>query len=97
MKFISVRDFRIKPGKIWQALQKKSELVITSNGRPIGLLISVDEDNLENSISAYRRSRATLALDEIQKESMRKATDKITTQKIEREIKEVRRKRFHEE
>lgn len=97
MKFISVRDFRIKPGKIWQALQKKSELVITSNGRPIGLLISVDEDNLENSISAYRRSRATLALDEIQKESMRKATDKITTQEIEKEIKEVRRKRFHEE
>ena len=93
MKFITVRDFRIKPGEIWKALQKKSELVVTSNGHPIGLLISVDEDNLENSISAYRRSRATLALDEIQKESMRKRTDKITTQEIEKEIKEVRKSR----
>ena len=60
MKLLSVRDFRNRPGKVWKAL-KDDDFVVTSNGKPVGLLIGVPEAELETSILALRRARATMA------------------------------------
>ena len=46
MKFITVRDLRTSPAKIWKELSEKQEMVITNNGKPIALLISISESNL---------------------------------------------------
>lgn len=43
MKFITVRDLRARPAKIWEDLGKEENIVITSNGRPLALLTGVDE------------------------------------------------------
>lgn len=44
MKFISVRDLRIKPKRVWEGLKKEGEIVITSNSKPIALLTKIDEE-----------------------------------------------------
>jgi hypothetical protein len=91
MKFVTVRDFRSGPGKLWKKLAKEQELVVTSNGHPLGILVSVDESTLESSLQAYRQSRAMLALNKLHRESTRRGIDRTTPEEIEREIKAVRK------
>jgi len=93
MKFLSVRDLKTKSSQVWKDLSGQKDMVITSNGRPIAILSSVNENNLEQVLSAFRQSRAMEAVTSIQYESVRKGTDKITLEKINNEIKSVRSKR----
>ncbi|MFC1825324.1 type II toxin-antitoxin system Phd/YefM family antitoxin [Thermodesulfobacteriota bacterium] len=93
MKFLSVRDLKTKSAQIWKDLPDQKDMVITSNGRPIALLSSVNENNLEQVLSAFRQARAIEAVTSIQYESVRKGTDKITLKEINKEIKSVRSKR----
>jgi len=93
MKFISVRDFRIRPGDVWKQLKVYKDIIITSNGKPIAILNPVEGSNLESSITALRRARALLALEEIQKNSVVRGLDKLTGDEIEEEIKAARLER----
>ena len=93
MKFLSVRDLKTKSSQVWKELPNQKDMVITSNGRPIAILSSINENNLEQVLSAFRRARAMEAVTSIQYESVRKGTDKITLDEIDAEIKSVRSKR----
>ena len=93
MKFLSVRDLKTKSSQVWKELSDQKDMDITSNGRPIAILSSITEDNLEQVLSAFRQARATEAVTSIQYESVRKGTDKITLKEIDNEIKLVRFKR----
>jgi antitoxin (DNA-binding transcriptional repressor) of toxin-antitoxin stability system len=92
MRFISVRDLNTKPKEIWSKIRDE-EVVITSNGKPIALLSGVTEETLEKSIRAIRRSRALIALEEMQKKSMKSGLDRMTDSQIESEIQAVRKSR----
>ena len=93
MKFLSVRDLRGKSAQIWKNLPEEREMVVTSNGRPIAILASITEENLEESLSAFRRLRAVQAVVSLQRRSVEKGTDKISLNEINAEIKSVREKR----
>ncbi|OGB89473.1 MAG: prevent-host-death protein [candidate division NC10 bacterium RIFCSPLOWO2_12_FULL_66_18] len=93
MKFVSVRDFRLKPGQLWERLGREGELIVTSNGRPIALLIPVNEDNFEQTVAAVRRSRVLMALEGMQRASLAAGTDRMSDAEIEAEIKAARRSR----
>ncbi|GAH21944.1 unnamed protein product [marine sediment metagenome] len=93
MKFISVRDFRIRPGDVWKQLKVDKDIIITSNGKPIAILYPVEQDNLESSLITLRRARALLAMEDIQKEAVNKGLDKTTEEEIEKEIKAMRLER----
>ena len=93
MKFLSVRDLRTKSSQIWQELPEQKEMIITSNGRPVAILSSINENDLEQVLSAFRSARATNAVASIQYESEKKGTSKISMDEIETEIKSVRSKR----
>ena len=92
MRFISVRDLNTKPKEIWSKI-KSEEVVITSNGKPIALLSGVTEETLEKTVRSIRRSRALIALEEMQKKSMERGLDKWTDSQIESEIRAVRKSR----
>lgn len=93
MRFITVRDLRLKPGEIWKLTRQEKEIVITSKGRPVALLTGVDAESLEKELEVLRRARALKALDDIQKDSMSKGTHKTTDPEIEAEIKAARKAR----
>ena len=93
MKFLSVRDLRMKSAQVWRDLPMEKEMVITNNGRPVAVITAVDESSVESSLAAWRQVRATRAIVSIQKESMDKGNDKITMEQIDSEIKEARRER----
>ena len=91
MKFVTVRDLRLKPGKVWELAKTEKDLVITANGRPIAILTGVDENTFEEELDAIARARALKALDNIHKDSLMKGTDRITAKEIQSEIDAVRK------
>ena len=90
MKFFSVGDLESKSSQIWKELPVQKEVVVTSNGRPITLLSSIDENDFEQVLAAFRQARATNAVASIQFESTHKGTDKISLEEINAEIREAR-------
>ena len=59
MDFITLREFRTQPGKVWKKLAKVRELVVTRNGKPFALLTETRptklEDDLHDSIEDTAR------------------------------------------
>ena len=53
MRFITVRDLRTSPAKIWKTLPEEKEMVITNNGRPIALLTPITDGNFEETIVSF--------------------------------------------
>jgi antitoxin (DNA-binding transcriptional repressor) of toxin-antitoxin stability system len=93
MRFISVRDLRGKSAEVWRDLPSEREVVVTNNGRPVAILSTVNESNLEESLAAIRQARAVEAVANLQGRSIEKGTDAITTEAIDTEISAVRRNR----
>jgi hypothetical protein len=93
MKMISVRDLRTKSAQIWNDLRKEQDMVVTSNGKPVGILSVTNEETLEQSLATVRRARAMAAVMQAQLESVRKGKDKMTLDQINSVIDQVRRKR----
>ena len=93
MKFISVRDLRGRSAQIWQQLAYEQELVVTSNGKPIAILTATDEDGFEQSINELRRVRALRAIGTLQKRSMARGRDQLSSKEIDTEIGRTRRAR----
>jgi prevent-host-death family protein len=91
MKFVTVRDLRLKPGRLWKLAKQEKDLILTSNGRPIAILTGVDEDTFEEELDVIVRARALKALDSIHRNSVIKGTDQITAEEIESEIDVVRK------
>jgi antitoxin (DNA-binding transcriptional repressor) of toxin-antitoxin stability system len=90
MKFITVRDLRTRPAKIWAELPSSGEMVITNNGKPIALLTPVEDKNLIESVNALKAVKAMTAVMRMQTTSIRKGGYRLTRNEIEKEIKIAR-------
>ena len=90
MKFISVRDIRTRPASIWRDLNKEHELVVTNNGKPIALLTPLSDNNLEETLRAIRKARATEALRAMRQAAARNGASTMTPDEIDSEIKKHR-------
>ncbi|MDH3403740.1 MAG: type II toxin-antitoxin system prevent-host-death family antitoxin [Acidobacteriota bacterium] len=93
MKLLSVRDLRNKSAEVWKSLATEREMVVTSNGRPIAVLSTVTEENLEETLAAIRRARAVAAVAEIQRRSVAGGAADMSRDEIDAEIAAVRRRR----
>lgn len=93
MRFLSVRDLRGNSARVWRELPAEKEMVVTSNGRPVAVLTAVDEATLDQALAAWRRVRATQAIVDIQRESLRKGTDQLSMPEVDAEIACVRQGR----
>lgn len=93
MKFITVRDLRGRSGQVWNKLAREREVILTSNGKPIAILSAVSEDTLEESLKAVRRARSVAAVEQLQRQSVKAGTDKLSPDAIAAEIRAVRKAR----
>jgi len=93
MKFVSVRELRLKPAKVWKMAKEERDVVLTVNGRPVAILTGVDENSFETEVEAIRRARALQALDSLQADSIKKVTHRLVADKIDQEIRAVRKSR----
>ncbi len=86
MKFITVRDLRTSPARIWKELPAEQEMVITNNGKPIALLTPVGDANLEETLAAVRRAHAIQSVKQMQQTSMSRGTTALSESEIQGEI-----------
>lgn len=93
MRFVTVRDLRLRGREIWKALRAGEEAVLTHNGSPVALLIGVQEDRLEETVRLVRRARAQAAVSRMREHASVLGLDKVSDEGIEAEIRAVRRAR----
>ncbi|HOW88275.1 MAG TPA: type II toxin-antitoxin system Phd/YefM family antitoxin [Candidatus Omnitrophota bacterium] len=93
MRFVSVRDLRGRPAQIWKQLARFKDMVLTLNGKPIAIISSTSEDQLEENLAEVRKARAMVALDAIRRESARRGLDKMTMEEIDALVQETRKAR----
>jgi antitoxin (DNA-binding transcriptional repressor) of toxin-antitoxin stability system len=94
MKFVSIRELRNRPGFV-RELAQKEDLVLTANGKPIALLLGVEEGELEETTRLIRQARAQRALSRMRRQAAKRGLDKEKGSQslIETEIRAVRSKR----
>ena len=90
MKFITVRDIRTSPARIWSQLSEEQEMVITNNGKPIALLTPLSDDTLEGTLSAVRQARAIEAVRKMQQIARERGVSSMGEAEIDDEIRRAR-------
>ena len=93
MEFVTVRDLRGQSGRVWELLGEEKELVVTSNGRPIAVLSSLEGADLEQTLGAVRRARAVQAVTALQERSAQSFPKGLRPADVDAEIRAVRRSR----
>ncbi len=93
MKFVSSREIRVNPRPVFQAAEEGDEVVITSRGKPVALLVGVDGEDLEESVRLVRRARAQAAVSRMRKAAAREGSESMSREEIEEEINAARSER----
>ena len=57
MKFLSIRELQQQGSGIKDILINDGRIVITSNGKPIGFTVRVDEDSFEEVLDDWKKVR----------------------------------------
>jgi len=89
VKFVTTREFRNRPGHV-RALAQKDDLVLTAKGKPIGILVGVGGDDLEEMARAIRQARAQRALSRMRREAVRRGLDRLPLSAVAAEIRAAR-------
>ena len=90
MDFISIREFRTQPGKIWEKLVSNQQLVVTRNGKPFAILTETSPTDLETDLQSLRRTRFGRALSAIRTEAQKKGLDELSLAQINDLIRDTR-------
>ncbi len=93
MKFVSSREMRVNPGPVFQAAEEGEEVVITSRGKPVALLLGISGEDLEETVRLVRRARAQAAVSRMRKAAAREGSEGMSREEIEEEINAARSER----
>ena len=69
MKFVTVRDFRNSSRDIWEKVSKDEDIVVTNNGKPTAILVSVSDSDLEEVLASIRQAKAMRAFNRMRKQA----------------------------
>ncbi len=93
MDYIAVNELK-RPRAIRERLAASEEMILTSNGRPMAVLMYVDaEDDPEDVLNAAREARSQIALRRIRERARRDGTAGISDLEIDHVIATARRER----
>lgn len=92
MKFLSTRDLRNRPGYV-RELAREDDLVLTANGKPVAILVGVNDDAFEDTAEAVRRAKAQLAVSRMRRQAASRGLERLSLSTINAQIRAVRSKR----
>ena len=93
MDFITLREFRTQPGKVWKKLAKARALVVTRNGKPFALLTETTPTSLDEDLTNLRRARFGRVLSTFRELAKARGLDKLSPKTINAIIHEARKAR----
>lgn len=92
MRFLSSRELRNNPGSVWDALTQ-DEIVLTANGKPVAIMLGVEENEVEETLDLIRQVRAQRAISRMQRAAREQGLDRMSPEEIEEEIRRARAER----
>ena len=92
MKFLSARVLRNRPGYV-RELAREDDVVLTANGKPVAILVGVEDQEFEETARAIRRAKAQMTLSRMRRQAARRGRDRLSPSAINAEIRAVRSKR----
>jgi prevent-host-death family protein len=88
MRFFSSKELRNRPGRLRRSL-REHDVVLTANGKPFALVVSVEEDEVEEMAALLRRARAQQAVSRMRRQAAERG-ERISEEEVEAEIRAVR-------
>ena len=93
MSTISISDLKKKPAKQWLKSASKEDLVITSKGQPVAVLMRIAAASVESTRALVRSVRALQAQTGLQEAAAANGTAGLSMSDIDAEIAASRRAR----
>jgi prevent-host-death family protein len=93
VKFMSSREIRVNPRPVFEAAEEGDEVVITSRGKPVALLLGISGEDLDETVRLVRRARAQVAVSRMRKAAAREGSESMSREEIEEEISAARSER----
>ena len=88
MKFCTTEEFGTLSPTLLNELAAGEEVVVTKNGRPVALMIGVEDGRLEETLRAVRRAKAVRSFQTLRQQAARQGFFSPT--EIDEEISAVR-------
>lgn len=93
MHLIAIKDLK-QPRRLKERLSSEKELLLTSDGKPVAVLVEVGpSDDPELVIQAVRDSRSRLALARVRESARKAGTSSMSLRGIELEVAAARKER----
>jgi PHD/YefM family antitoxin component YafN of YafNO toxin-antitoxin module len=93
MSTISVSDLKKKSAKHWLKSAGKDDLVITSKGQPVAVLLRIAAASMDSTRALVRSVRALQAQSALQQAAAASSAAKLSQSDIDAEIAAIRRAR----
>lgn len=93
MSTILVSDLKKKPSKQWLKSAGKDDLVITSKGQPVAMLMGIAAASVESTRALVRSVRALQAQSALQQAAVASGVSELSMSEIDAEIAAARRAR----
>jgi prevent-host-death family protein len=90
---ISISDLKEQSAEQWLKSAEKGDLIVTSQGQPVAVLLPVSSESLKAVLSALRSVRAMVALVALQQTAEDNGTSGLSITDIDAEIDDVRHAR----
>ena len=91
MNFYGVRELSNNTKSVLTAVSEKGTAIITDNGTPAALMMSISEDSFEDVLAMVRQMKAKRAFEELQAQAQVNFPDGLTEDEIQSEIDAARR------
>ena len=93
MQFMTIRELSKSPKDTLTRLSKDGKAVLTNNGKPQALILKIDGENFERTLSILQKLEFMQNITEMRLTSMRNGNDGMTLDEINAEIAAARKKR----
>jgi antitoxin (DNA-binding transcriptional repressor) of toxin-antitoxin stability system len=90
MQFVAHTDLRSP--KVWSRVQKE-KAVVTNHGKPVALVIPINESNFEEILAQVNQMEGLQVLRDLQVQAKTAGTDRMTLDEINQEIAATRKER----
>jgi len=93
MQFMTIRELSKSPKDTLTRLSKDGKAVLTNNGKPQALILKIDGDSFERTLSILQKLEFMQNLTEMRLTSMRNGNAGMSLDEINAEIAAARKKR----
>ncbi len=93
MTFVPYRVLRNTPGELRRRLKEAGHLVVTGDGEPFAVMLSVEPGEVEQVLEIILRLRAQQAVRQMRETAQERGLNRLSEADIEMEIQAARKER----